>query len=79
MSKKFVAKNIKLSLEFDRYIANHPKIIAKIPHGAYIVMTVKGDKAFNQNSRKLVEKSPAKKVIEAMKEGTKWTFQPLAT
>jgi len=77
MSKKFIEKNIKLSLEFDKYITQHPDVMVKIPRGAYVIMTVKGDEEFNQNSKELVKKSRTQKFIEARKEGMKWMFQPL--
>lgn len=77
MSEKFIKKNIKLSLEFDRYISKHPDAIAKIPRGAYVIITVKGDVRFNRDSKSLVQKSGTKRYIEARKEGVKWNFQPL--
>ncbi len=79
MSKNFIQKNIKLSLDFGRYISHHPSAYKKLPKGAHVFFTVKGDKSFNANSRELMEKTPAKKVIEARKEGMKWTLQPLAS
>lgn len=74
MSKKFVEKNIKLSLEFDRYISRHPSAYKKIPRGACIVFSVKGDEEFNKNSRILVEKTKQQnqRCIEIRKEGAKW-------
>jgi len=78
MSEKFIKKNIKLSLEFDRYVSKHSDAIAKIPRGAYVVMTVKGDEKFNRDSKSLVQKTGTKKYMEARKEGTKWNLQPLA-
>jgi len=79
MSEKFIKKNIKLSLEFDRYVSKHPDAIAKIPRGAYVVMTVKGDEKFNRDSRSLVHKGKTKRYIEARKEGTRWNLRPLVT
>lgn len=77
MSEKFIKKNIKLSLEFDRYISKNPDTIAKIPRGAYVVMTVKGDEKFNRNSRSLAHKGKIKRYIEARKEGARWSLRPL--
>jgi len=77
MSKKFVQKNIKLSLELDRYLSDRPDLIAKIPNGAYLIITVKGDAVFNKNSRSMVGER-SKKVIEAQKEGSRWTLQAVA-
>ncbi len=80
MSKKFVEKNIKLSLEFDKYISRNPSAFRKIPSGACIVITVKGDATFNKNSKFIAEKTGKgkQKYIEAKKEGRRWELQPLA-
>lgn len=80
MSKNFVEKNIRLSLEFDKYLSKHPKTLEKIPDGACIVITVKGDVSFSRNSMELAEKikDRKEKCIEAKKEGMRWTLQPLA-
>ena len=78
MSKKFIQKNIRLSLEFDRYLSRHPHLIALIPNGAHVIITVKGDRMFNKNSMSLVERDRIHKVIEARKEGARWTLQQLA-
>jgi hypothetical protein len=80
MSKKFVQKNIELSLEFDRYLQAHPDTLDNIPNKACVVMTVKGDETFNAASRTMAEKAREKKqrCIEAMKVGKNWILQPLA-
>lgn len=75
MSNKFVKKNIELSLEFDRYLAKHPGALAKIPHGAYVIITQKGNPTFNKQSKSLVTKVK-QRYIEAIKEGSRWTLQP---
>jgi len=80
MSKKFVEKNIKLSLEFDKYLTKNPRSFRKIPKGAWVIITVKGDKQFNDNSRSLIQRTRTnhKKVIEARKEGNRWKIQSFA-
>ena len=75
MSKKFVKKNIKLSLEFDRYLSKHPDALAKIPQGACVIITQKGDKVFNQEGKSIAGKVK-QKCIEARKEGSRWTLHP---
>ena len=77
MSEDFTKKNIKLISEFDEYIARHPKVYAAIPNGAWIVITVKNDKKFNDTSISLVRDRRRKKVVEAHKSGTSWTIRPL--
>lgn len=81
MSKNFIKKNIKLSLELNSYISRHPSAYKKIPRGAWVIITVKGDKDFNRHSMALAEKikkMEKQKRIEARKEGTRWVLQPLA-
>lgn len=79
MSKKFVEKNIKLSLEFDKYLAKNPRAYNKIPKGACIVITQKGDKVFNKTSMTIAKsaREEKQKCVEARKEGTRWILQPL--
>lgn len=79
MSKTFINKNIKLSLEFDSYISRRPDILAKLPNKAVIVFTVKGDEAFNKNSLALAEKirTRGRKIIEVKKVGNRWILQQL--
>lgn len=72
MTKKLIEKNIKLSLEFDTYLNKHPDLYAKIPNGAHVFITVKGDNRFNQSSAENVS-SVHGKVVEARKEGGRWT------
>jgi len=80
MSKQFIKKNIKLSLEFDRYVSHHGDALAKIPNGAMVFITVKGDEAFNRSSKDMTLKvgSASKKVIEARKMGKRWIIRPVA-
>jgi len=79
MSKNFVEKNIKLSLEFDKYLAKNPRAYNKIPKGACIVITQKGAGIFNKASITIAKSAREKKqkCIEARKEGTRWILQPL--
>lgn len=68
-----VEKNIKLSLEFDKYLNKNPDLYAKIPNGAHIFITVKGDNKLNEANRENV--SPAqKKIVEARKTDGRWTI-----
>lgn len=80
MGKKFIEKNINLSLELDRYLSKNPRAYDKIPKGACIIITQKGDEIFNRVSRTIAEKSKQEKqkCIEARKEGARWILQPLA-
>lgn len=78
MSEAFIKKNVKLSLEFDDYLVKHPQLFSVIPNGAYIVITLNGDKKFNEESLSLIKDRRRKKVIEAHKSGSAWSVRPLA-
>jgi hypothetical protein len=78
MSEKFIDKNVKLSLEFDSYIARHPELFDNIPDGATVIITLKGDDEFNTASISLVKRSKSKRpVVEAEKSGSVWNIKPL--
>lgn len=77
MSEAFVKRNVKLSLEFDDYLVKHPKLFSEIPNGAYIVITLNGDKKFNEESLSLIRDKRRKKIVEARKSGVTWSIRPL--
>ncbi|MDO8659386.1 MAG: hypothetical protein Q7K54_02180 [Candidatus Parcubacteria bacterium] len=72
MTKKIIEKNIKLSLEFDKYLNNNPDLYIKIPNGASIFITVKGDSKFNEVNRESISSTQGK-IIEARKTDGHWT------
>jgi hypothetical protein len=77
MSEAFIKKNVKLSLEFDGYLAKHPDLFKDIPNGAYIVITVSGDDKFNADSISIVKNMKRKKLVEAHKTSSSWSLKPL--
>lgn len=80
MTQKFIKKNLELSLEFDRRVVRNPDIMAKVPSGACIIITTKGDERFNRESRSLAEKVArgGEKCFEAKKDGSRWTVKQFA-
>ena len=81
MSDAFIKKNIKLALEFDRYVFARPNLIMKIPNKSIVMFTVKGDSHFNRQSKSLAAraKTGRNKIVEARKEGSIWEiFSPAA-
>lgn len=79
MSKQFIKKNIKLSLEFDSYLSRNPSLFRRIPNKGILVFIVKGDRYFNKSSRSLAESAGTNKskVVEVQKQGRKWEiFSP---
>jgi len=77
MADAFIKKNVKLSLEFDSYLAKHPKLFEDIPSGAYIIITVRGDAKFNKDSLSTIRDAERKKVVEAHKSSNRWSLRPL--
>ncbi|OGM91890.1 hypothetical protein A2755_00805 [Candidatus Wolfebacteria bacterium RIFCSPHIGHO2_01_FULL_48_22] len=79
MGEQYIKKNLKLSTEFDSYMVRSPRAYKKIPRGAYVVITVKGDKKFNESNIALAEhsKRPNRKFVEAHKQGSRWILRPL--
>lgn len=77
MSEAFIKQNAALSLEFDEYLFEHPKLFKEIPSKAYIVITIKGDSQFNTQSLSLIKDKRRKKIVEAHKSAKSWTIRPL--
>jgi hypothetical protein len=76
MREAFIRKNIELSLEFDRYLAEHPSMLKRMPNGAYVVITISGDDRFNEDSISTVRDLKRKKVVEAHKSSDRWSLRP---
>jgi len=72
MTKKIIEKNIKLSLEFDKYLNKNPDLYAKIPNGASVFITVHGDNKFNKANKETVSSTQGK-IVEARKTDGHWT------
>lgn len=79
MTQTFINKNIKLLMEFDRYMMQHRQVRDAIPRGAMLVLSVAGDDEFNETSRAMVVGAGSKrrKLVEARKEGDRWIVRPL--
>ena len=79
MTKQDIKKNVRLSLEFDDYLAQHSEIYDKIPKGAVIVVTSGTDQEFRKASSDWTKRYPNKQtVVEARKYPTKWVLKSLA-
>ncbi|HSW99472.1 MAG TPA: DUF5647 family protein [Patescibacteria group bacterium] len=77
MSETFINKNVKLSLEFDNYLVEHPQLFDEIPNGAYIVIAIHDDAKFNSESLSLIKDKRRKKIVEAHRSGSTWRVRPL--
>jgi hypothetical protein len=47
MADTFKNKHAVLMTEFDRYVREHPRFAAKIPHNAQVILQVTGDPQYN--------------------------------
>jgi hypothetical protein len=74
MSDNFTKKNIKLSLQFNRFLSNNPHLYDKIPNKSILAFTIKGDRYFNQCSKNLIDSVGVnkRKIVEIQKQGSKW-------
>ncbi len=78
VTKRFIDRSNKLSLEFDDYLVKHPELFKKIPDGAVVIVTLKYDKKFSEYSIEIVKKSLVKEpIVKAEKYKSQWTIQPL--
>ncbi len=77
MKKSFVQKNIKLSMEFDRYLLDHPELEDMIPNDAYIIITINGDQQFNDSSISMLRNIKSKNIVEARKNKKTWSLRQL--
>lgn len=71
MFKKIIEKNIKLSLEFDKYLNKNSDLYSKIPNGASVFVTVKDDHKFNKANKENIS-SASGKVVEVQKANGRW-------
>ena len=55
-----VEKNLELSLEFSRYLFEHPELEKKIPKGAYVVLLPEFDPELKQFNMQLARRRQAK-------------------
>ena len=72
MTKTTIQKNIKLSMDFDTYVSNHPRVLNTIPSGAHIIITSTNDKALTEANRSIARGSRSGKFVEAHKSDGSW-------
>lgn len=78
MTKQDIKKSIKLSLEFDDYLARHPEAYDKIPKGAVVVVTSGTDPKLRETSIDWVKHYPKQQtLVEARKYASRWVLKPL--
>ena len=75
MTGQMIQKNIKLSMEFDTYAAQHPRVLKSIPHRANVIVTSEKDEKLSNANRAIARNSRSGKFIEARKTGKKWEIK----
>jgi len=75
MTKTLIQKNMKLSLEFDRYISGKPSALRQVPHGSEIILTSSSDKKLSDANWSIVRESKRGKFVEARKSGSSWKIR----
>lgn len=72
MTKNMIEKNIKLSLDFDRYVSRNPSALRFLPQGANIIFVHSKDKALSEANRDIARNSKSGKFYEAAKKDGAW-------
>jgi len=75
MTKTLIQKNMKLSLEFDRYISGKPGALRQVPQGSEIILTSSSDKKLSDANWSIVRESKSGKFVEAHKSGGSWRIR----
>ena len=75
MTKQLIQKNIKLSLEFDSYVVDNPRILRFIPAGTNIIITSAVDKKLSDANLTIARESKSEKFMEAHKSGKGWKIR----
>ena len=75
MKKTIIQKNIKLSGEFDQYVLGNANAFKRIPHGAYVVITSKKDKALSEANISIAKNSKCSNFVQAHKSDGGWSIK----
>ena len=78
MSKEQIQKNIKLSLDFDDYVARNPRALRRVPKGASIILTSAQDRALSETNRAIASSARRGKFVEARRSNRGWSIRPLS-
>jgi hypothetical protein len=74
MSKDLIQKNLKLSLEFDRYIVENPAVLKGLSRGTEVVITSARDRKLSEENLRMAL-SGSGKFVEVRKEGKSWKIK----
>lgn len=76
MTNALIKKNIKLSGDFDAYVANNPRELKSLSKGAYVVLTSSSDKKLSEANLSVARNSKSGKFIVAHKSDGRWHIKP---
>ena len=77
MSKEQIKKNMRLSLDFDKYVSRNPKILKSVPKGASIVLTSSGDKKLSETNTQIARSAKSGRFVVAHKSNKGWHIHPV--
>ncbi len=77
MTKVLIQKNIKLSLEFDTYVARNPSVLDSVSRGINVIIISPSDKKLSDANRSIARNSRTGKFVEARKTGKSWKIYPI--
>lgn len=75
MTTNLIKKNIKLSNEFDEFVAGNQSASKKIPNGAHIVITSSRDAALSAANTDIARNSRGGIFVEAHKSDGRWQIK----
>ncbi len=77
MTKALIQKNIKLGMDFDRYVFRNPHVLDRFPKAPHIVITSDRDKKLSEENLAIARNSRTGRFIVAHRAGKRWKLTPL--
>lgn len=78
MTKSLAQKNIRLSLEFDRYVSKNPRVLDRIPNRSEIIMTSANDRELSEANLGIARRARSGRFVIAHKSDGRWTIKRVA-
>lgn len=77
MTKALMRKNIKLGMDFDRYVARNPRVLDNLPKASEIIVTSERDKKLSEANLAIARGSRTGRFVVAHRVGKHWKLMPL--
>jgi len=74
MTQTLIRRNIKLSHEFDSYVACHPRLLDRIPNKAEVVITSAKDKKLSEANLNIIRNARTGRFVVAHKKDGRWSI-----